>query len=315
MSTATEVVTVLGRVAAAEMGIVDAHSHVWIVPPRGAASDAPRLDDEGRIARELRDFRVAGGATVVDCQPGGCGRDGAALVRLSRASGVHLIAATGFHRARYYRPHEPLLRLDAQAAADHYVGEIRYGLTETRDDDAPVYPGVIKMAAEATLAASPRALFEGAAEAARATGYAVEMHTEQGAAAEDCLAFFTGRGLAPDRLVFCHVDKRPDLGLHRELAAAGVMLEYDTFFRPKYHPDEGVWPLLVAMLDAGLADHVALATDLADSTLWRAYGGHPGLAAFLTQVGGRLREMSTAEPTWGALMGENIARRLARGRR
>jgi hypothetical protein len=46
----------------------------------------------------------------------------------------------------------------------------------------------------------------------------------------------------------CHVDKRPDVGLHRELARAGVLLGYDTFGRPKYNPDQGVWQLIPALV-------------------------------------------------------------------
>lgn len=337
------IMTVLGPVEAEELGVVDAHSHLYIAPVAGGAADAPVLTDEAGVERELIAFRAAGGGAVVDCQPGGCGRDGRVLRRLAERSGVHVVAATGCHRRIYYPPDAPLFGLSATTAADYFRAEIDYGLEETRgEDDRPqttdyrrqttdhgrptagngnqeavvrgpssvVYPGVIKLAAEATLAASPVAVFEAAAAVARETGYAIEVHTERGAAVEELLAFFGGQGLSPRRLVFCHVDKRPDFGLHRELARAGVMLEYDTFFRPKYAPERGVWPLIREMAAAGLAGQVALATDMADAALWVELGGAPGLLGFFTIVRDGLARLGLPAETIGGLMGRNIGKRL-----
>jgi phosphotriesterase-related protein len=170
---------------------------------------------------------------------------------------------------------------------------------------------VIKIAAEASLEASPMALFEAAAAVVKETGYAIEMHTERGAAVADFLAYFGGQGVSPRRLVFCHVDKRPDVGLHRELAQAGVLLEYDTFFRPKYEPERGVWPLIGKMAAAGLAGRVALATDMADPGLWAELGGGPGLPASFATIKERLAQMGLSPAVIAGLIGGNIAARLA----
>ena len=306
------VMTVLGPVSPEALGVVDAHSHLHIGVVAGGAADAPVLVDEAGIGRELAAFRAAGGGAIVDCQPGGCGRDGRALRRLSEQTGVHVVASTGFHRRRYYPPDAPLFALSAEAAADLFRDEIANGLVETRDDGrSPVaFPGVIKIAAEASLEASPLALFEAAAAVARETGYAVEMHTERGAAVESLLAFFVARNLSPERLVFCHVDNRPDFGLHRELAQAGVLLEYDTFFRPKYEPERHVWPLIRQMAGAGLTDHVALATDMAEPGLWAELGGAPGLTGFFTIIKEGLTRMDLPPATVDGLLGGNIARRI-----
>ena len=349
--------TVLGPVAPAALGVADAHSHLYIAPVPGGAADAPVLTDVAGVARELSGFRRLGGGAIVDCQPGGCGRDGNVLRRLSQETGVHVIAATGFHRRVYYPPDAALFGLSAAQAADIFLSEIQDGLEETRGaDPSPqpspggrggatspqpspggrggatsgqlspdgrggqtVYPGIIKIAAEATLDACPLALFEASAEVCRQTGYAIEMHTERGAAVEDLLAFFGGRGVSPRRLVFCHVDKRPDFGLHRELAQAGVLLEYDTFFRPKYDPERGVWPLLGRMAAAGLAGQVALATDMADPALWAELsprlgaelGGGPGLAGIFTIIKARLEQMGLPDDAVAGLLGGNIAARLS----
>ncbi len=307
----SHVVTVLGPVGAEAIGFTDAHSHAWIEPVTGADPDAPQLDERAPIVEELKAYRAAGGRGLVDCQPGGCGRNGNILAWLSVQSGVHIIASTGFHLRRYYGPEAPLWQMSAEEACDHFLTEIRAGLSETRDAERPVRPGLIKVAAEATLAQTPQPLLEAAAKAARATGYAVEVHTERGAAVEDLLDFFVAKDLSPAHIIFCHVDKRPDFGLHSELVEAGAMLEYDTFFRPKYDPQQNLWPLIQHMIAAGHARRLALATDMADSAMWSSFGGAPGMAAFLTAIKPRLEQMGVDQETIEYLLGGNVIRRLS----
>jgi phosphotriesterase-related protein len=264
------------------------------------------LDDEALILDGLMRYADVGGEAIVDCQPAGCGRDASQLYELSQRSGIKILACTGFHRHLYYGSDYPLWSMTSGQAYDFFVGETQQGLAETRDRSEPIMPGFIKIAAERSLADSPQLLFEAIVAASVATGLAIEMHTERGAGVEHFLTFFDDHGLSPRRLVFCHMDKKPDFGLHRELAQAGVLLEYDTFFRPKYEPEQNVWPLLRQMVGAGLVARVALATDMAESEMWR----DPGPAAFVTAIGRRLDEEGFDPAARRGLMGGNIIDRL-----
>jgi predicted metal-dependent phosphotriesterase family hydrolase len=304
------VTTVLGPVDPRVLGIVDAHSHVWVEAAPDAPAPSPSLADREAILAELRDFRRAGGGAIVDCQPGGCGRNGNILAELSAASGVALVACTGFHRRRYYSPDAQLWRMKASAAADAFIGELRQGLVETREGPVPVRAGLVKAACEATLGATPRAPLEGAAWAARVTGAALAVHTERGKAAEEIVRFLASEEVDAHRLILCHMDKRPDFGLHRELAQAGVLLEYDTFHRPKYDPEANLWPLIERMAAAGLDGAVALATDMADPALW-AYGGGPGPASLPGSIRVRLQALGLSPQTITGMLGHNVAARLA----
>ena len=304
------VITVNGPVAAQQLGIVDAHSHVWIEPVPGANLDGLILDDADAITAELIDYQVAGGGAIVDCQPGGCGRNGRMLQRISRRTGVHIVACTGFHLRRYYPPGAVLWQKSAAEAYASFIDEVQQGLLETRQQEQPVYPGFFKIAAEASLATSPAPLFQAAAAACRVSGLTLAMHTEKGSDAEAFLEYFLGQGVSPQRLVFCHMDKRPDFGLHRELATAGVMLEYDTFVRPKYEPLNNAWPLLEKMIEAGLCGQVALATDMALTSMWRRLGDGPGPVAFLRQMKAVLVRRGLDPEVVQQLMGGNIAAHL-----
>lgn len=306
------VMTVLGPVAAESLGVTDAHNHMWIAPVPGAQPGVPVLFDQSAIAAELGDYRQSGGGAQIDCQPGGCGRDGRFLSELSRASGVHIVACTGFHLEGYYAPNYWLWRSTLEEASTYFVRELTHGLEETIGMAPPVRAGFIKVACQRTLAETSGTLLEAAAMASRETGAAIEIHTEQGASAEEIGAFFTRHGVGTERLVLCHMDKRPDIGLHRALARAGVMLEYDTFYRPQYQPEQRVWHLVEQMVADGLEQQFAIGTDMAHAAMWSRLGTGPGLAGLTTCIVPRLQSIGFALATVQRLVGENIAARLAR---
>jgi len=303
--------TVQGPLPHTSLGITDAHNHAWIGRVSGAAPDSPLLDDFDLILRELRHYYEAGGRTILDCQPGGCGRDGNELLRLSQQSRVNLISCTGFHRRRYYVPDYWLWSAADTTVGEHLLSELQDSLDETRESTRPVRAGFIKIALEGRWADCPRAALSGTAHAAREAGVMIEIHTEKGQLAEKICAYFLDAGLSPHQLVLCHMDKRPDFPLHRALANLDVLLEYDTFFRPKYDPATNLWPLLEAMVQAGFANRIALATDMADAEIYHTNGGGPGLAGLPKEIRSQLRQRGFAEDEQTQLLGGNIARRLA----
>jgi predicted metal-dependent phosphotriesterase family hydrolase len=305
-----KVKTVLGEIEINELGITDAHNHLWISKQALEVAAAPVLDQRDKIVNDLVAYRQLGGGSQVDCQPGGAGRDGNHLRFISKASGVHVIACTGFHLKSYYPVDYKIWKMDINQAVEYLLDEIEEGLEETRHDK-PIFPGFIKIAVGETLRDSPQDLMEAAFIASKESGLLIEMHTEKGANVEDFLTFFEHLGLENNRLVICHIDKRPDPGLHIELAKAGYLLEYDTFFRPKYQPNVNLWPLLSKMVNAGLSKSIAIATDLADSTMWNSMGEGPGLVGFIKIIKNRMDSEFNDPIIVDQLIGGNISNRLA----
>jgi len=305
------VMTVQGPVPYEQLGVTDAHNHVWIEPIPGASEGSPVLNQYDLILSELIEYRQKGGGTLLDCQPGGCGRDGNKLLELSKASKVNLIACTGFHRKKYYYASHWIWEASAQNVCDTLCSELDKGLIETMDAPSSVKAGFIKIALEATWADCPQDALEGAAAAARMTKIILEIHTEKGALAEKACVYFLDRGVLPHQLVLCHMDKRPDISLHKALASLGVLLEYDTFYRPKYDPTTKLWPLIEQMVSAGLSDRIALATDMAEAALYHNIGGGPGLSSLPGEIQEKLIEKGYPETARNQMLGGNIARRLA----
>ena len=305
------VMTVQGPLSYDQLGITDAHNHLWIEPVPGADPGSPVLNQFDLILKELIEYREKGGETLLDCQPAGCGRDGNKLVALSKSSKVNLIACTGFHRKKYYHQDFWLWKANAQEICEFLYCELEQGLSETLNTPAPVRAGFIKIALEATWADCPHPAMEGAAYAALKSKALIEIHTEKGALAEKACIYFMNLGLSPNQLVLCHMDKRPHISLQKELARLGVLLEYDTFYRPKYDPSANLWPLIEQMVNAGYSDHVALATDMAEAELYHFIGGGAGLASLPGEIQNQLNEKGIPEAAQTQMLGGNIARRLA----
>ncbi|MEI7848906.1 MAG: hypothetical protein WCK35_24110 [Chloroflexota bacterium] len=309
-TTPRAVMTVQGPLAYERLGITDAHNHVWIEPVAGSEPGAPVLNQFNPILMELDAYRNEGGGTILDCQPQGCGRDGRQLLALSQQSGVNLIACTGFHRKKYYTQDHWLWTASAEQVCDFLCSELEQGVLETLETGLPVRAGFIKIALESVWAECPLAAVEGAAQAALKSQTLIEIHTEKGALAEKACVYFNDMGLSPTQLVLCHMDKRPDAGLHKELARLGVLLEYDTFYRPKYNPIANLWPLIEQMTADGFAERIALATDMAESELYHFIGGGAGLASLPAQIQDQLIRAGIPEIDRKQMLGGNIARRL-----
>jgi hypothetical protein len=78
------------------------------------------------------------------------------------------------------------------------------------------------------------------------------------------------------------------VGLHRELLASGVRVEFDSAFRWKAGQGNPTRDLVVALLPE-FPDQIMLGMDAARRGYWRSYGGGPGLSYLLTDFSAQLR--------------------------
>lgn len=90
--------TVLGKVATDKLGSVLMHEHICS-SSMGVALSYPQLygkDVENQILSDLKAMKENGILTVVDATPVGLGRDVKMLKKVSEATGVNIIATTGW---------------------------------------------------------------------------------------------------------------------------------------------------------------------------------------------------------------------------
>ena len=277
--------TVTGDIDPAMLGWCQCHEHIFVADgPSRMISPALHMDDFGKSFAETRLYKAAGGASFVDAQPHGCGRLAASLKRVSEQSGVKIIACTGFHKTEFFEDIDWLNRQTEDSLARIYIHEVTTGMDEGTGLTARA--GLIKCAAVPGLQhASPlyEKLFAAVAIAALETGAPVFVHFDPGADAMPLVEYFRGYDIAPERLIFCHLDRaRYDLGYHMDLAGVGVFLEYDTIHREKYHSDEQELKLIEAMVMMGRASNLLLGLDTTNRRL-KSYGAPFGLDDILTR--------------------------------
>jgi len=291
--------TVRGDVEPSELGPTDAHEHLFFVTPIQPGDEFADLD---KAIEEAQTLVAAGGRTLVDWTPLGLGRDPEGLLRVSEATGLHVVAATGVHRDAHYLADDPLRSIAVDALADRFVSDV---------SGSGVRSGVVKIGASYhRLQPLERTAFAAAAEAHRRTGVPVCVHTEHGTMGLRIVEHLGGLGVPPDSIVLAHLDRNPDAGEHAETGNAGAWLQLDGPGRTKYWPDSTILQLIADLAERGLAGRLLLGGDTGRSSTMRAYGGGPGLDYVFARFKPRL-ERELGEELSRRIFVENPARAFA----
>lgn len=275
--------TVRGDIAPHEIGFTHCHEHTFIRPgPSARVNGELLLDSLDKTCAELNDFRAAGGRTVVDAQPIGPERAPRWQRLASERTGVHIVAATGFHRAIYYEPSHFRFHETAEPLAKRMVAEINQGMAQYEAtgmaQTTDVKAGILKFASDYHLIdAQAKKVAEAVAMAHLDTGAPILTHTEFGTCGLDQIALFSRLGVHPSALLISHLDRNPDPALHEEIADAGAYLVYDGVSRIKYHPDSTIVQLICRLAEAGHVPRILLGMDMGARSMWRSYGGGPGM--------------------------------------
>ena len=295
--------TVLGDVAPGELGVCYAHEHV-IIDPSFTTWATPDflLDDVSRATTELRGFHAAGGRAMIDSMPCDAGRNVVKLAAISRATGVHLVAPTGLHLAKYYDPGHWGNDCSVEQLTGLFIADISHGI-DRHDYNGPIVErtahraGLIKIATGTACTTREERIFAAAAEAHRRTGAPILTHTEQGTLGLEQVARLRELGVDLRHVCLSHLDRRPDLAYHREILASGVRVEYDSAFRWRTEPGNPTLDLVIALVPE-FPGQIMLGMDAARRGYWRSYGGQPGLSFLLKEFSAQLRAAGMTEAQW-----------------
>lgn len=284
--------TVLGPIPAERLGPTDAHEHLFVRSPALAGQELADLD---LAIAEVSDGVASGLGAIVEMTPIGCGRRPDLLRAVSRATGVAIVGATGYHRDEHYPPGHWVHTAPVETLAERVVIDLQQGMhpDDWLDPSAGLdeaRAGAIKAGASYhRISPSETRRLEAVAIASRATGAAVLVHAEVGTAGHEIVDCLIRHGVSPERVILAHMDRNPDAELHVDLCSRGVTLEYDTVGRTKYHPDSVVLDLIESVVAAGHQDRLLLGLDLGRRDYHRAHGGGPGLRYLMATFVPRLR--------------------------
>jgi phosphotriesterase-related protein len=283
-----------------------------------AVRDNLVLSDVTVAEQELLRFKRAGGDTVVDATSIGIGRDPEALLGISRATGVNIIAGCGYYTADTH-PGDMGQRTVAQIR-DEILADLTVGI-----DGSRIKAGVIgEIGTSAEILPGEHKTLLAAAEAQRETGVGVIVHTypwsRRGLTAVSTL---TGEGVPPHKISINHVDVEIDLDYCKRLCDAGAFIEFDNFGK-EYFIDRrdrgfagGVFArdiervrAVKALVNAGYLDNLLLACDVCLKTLLHRYGGW-GYDHVLAHIVPMLLDEGLTDSQIDALLRENPRRFLA----
>lgn len=342
--------TVLGPVDAGDLGAVLPHEHVFFdlrprfTAPPGVPDALTRepvslanlawvryhqrnnednlvLDDVSLMAAELGAFAAAGGGTVVDLSPQCAGRDVAKLVKLAEATGLNVVAGTGFYVEEFQSAATKAMTVDQLASV--MVTELEEGIAGPNEAGTAVRAGIIgEIGCSWPLADSERRVLEAAALAQRQSGAAISVHPGRDEAAPFEIArILAAAGADLPRVVMGHIDRTFALADPvLQLADLGLYLEFDLFGQESSHirygsvdlpTDMNRLRMIERVVRRGHGRQVLVSHDIALKHHLAAYGG-PGYAHLLTRVAPQMPEVGLTEAEIDRILRANPADMLSR---
>jgi phosphotriesterase-related protein len=315
------VMTVTGPIAPDEMGVTLPHEHllldmdwpglwpdvshrpdlVWqrvditnlgeIRRNYMAVRDNALLADVAEMSEEVGHFRAAGGGTIAEMTTLGLKPDPAGLAAISRRSGVHIIAGTGFYTEETLSAE--LAALDVREMQALMVRDLTEGFPGTG-----VKAGVIgEIALNRPIKPAEERALRAAARAQWDTGAALCIH----GISPEAIGILQAQGADLTRVVACHQDGiTPERA--RVMADLGIYIEFDCFGH-EFYCDNGAydadWPwhfssdaqrvaALVKLVEAGYAGQLLLSHDICVKMQLRRYGSN-GYAHVLENIAPMLR--------------------------
>jgi phosphotriesterase-related protein len=218
---------------------------------RGNAPPVPEtMHDPDRMAAEVATAQREGNiACIVDAGHPDMGRDINFIRQVAMKTSVHIVAGGGFYSQPFY-PKEISTMSEEQ---------IVRALVKQADDDSLGVFGEIGSWDE--ISADERKVFRAVGKAHVATNLPIFTHTGiPGKSAIEQLDILEDAGVKPDRVVIGHLGNLndPAVYVHKVLCRRGAFVGFD---RQGGNNDAQQVPLVMALIEAGFADHLMFSAD------------------------------------------------------
>jgi phosphotriesterase-related protein len=240
------------------------------------------------MSEEVRKAKSSGVTCIVDAGHPDTGRDINFIRQVSMRSDVPIVAGGGFYTQPFY-PKEISTMSEDQIVAT---------LIKQADDDTLGVFGEVGSWDEIT--SDERKVFRAVGRAHRATNLSIFTHTGiPGKSALEQLDILEDAGVKPDRVVIGHLGNLidPSVYVQKMICKRGAFVGFD---RQGKDTDEQQVPLVMALIEAGFADHLMFSSDASS-----------GYAKTLTSFIPRLKAAGADERVLHRIMVDNPRRFLA----
>jgi phosphotriesterase-related protein len=252
--------TVLGPVDERELGTILSHEHVIVSMGADNRNYPWMFDRELTLQQAIAEVGAAkaGGVdAIIDLTTPDLGRDVEMVREVARATGVHIVAATGIWRD----VPRSFWERDLDAIAGIFVREIEVGI-----GDSGIKAGAIKVANDmGGVTPEGERILRGAARALKLTGCPISTHhwapEEVGS---QQVRIFQEEGAPMDRICIGHSADSTDIAYLESLLNTGVYLSMDRYpgraGRPNWEQRNAT---VKALVDRGWAHRLMLGHDYA----------------------------------------------------
>jgi phosphotriesterase-related protein len=224
------------------------------IPPRSGGATPPPGPDimhdvdlmTAEVTKAVREGNIA---CIVEAGHKEMGRDINFLRQVAMKSGVPIVAGGGFYSQPFYPKEISTMSED----------QIFHALIQQADDDVVGAFGEIGSWDEIT--ADERKVFRAVGRAHVATNIPIFTHTGiPGKSALEQLDILEDAGVKPDRVVIGHLGNLvdPNVYVQKQICRRGAFVGFD---RQGGNNDAQQVPLVMALLEAGFADHLMFSAD------------------------------------------------------
>lgn len=268
--------TVTGPIPVTQLGKTLIHEHFIFGYPgyQGDVTLGPFNEEEALeaaidVARLMQSYGVQ---TVVDPTPNECGRNPLFLKKVSEATGLQIICATGYYYEGEGAPPYFKMRQGLGSAEEEiyemFKTEINEGIAGTG-----IKPGIIKLASSKDeISEYEKMFFRAAARIQRETGIIILTHTQEGTMGPEQARMLIEQGADPSKIIIGHMCGNTNSTYHKEVLDQGVRIGFDRFGIQVLVGapfDQERVATLIALIDEGYEDQILLAHDSVNIWLGR----------------------------------------------
>lgn len=324
--------TVLGPIDASQIGHTMSHVHLtidlmcWHLPPesgpmRGLSEakitmhnlgevrrNAMRVkdnlvqDDLDLAIREAAQYRFGGGATVINCDLPGIGRDIHALQKIARATGINIVASTGWYVQASHPPE--VASKSVEQLTEIMFKEITEGIGKTGVKAGNIGEIALSGRTREPFQPNEEKVLRAAARAQKATGVSLTIHPNfPGNHWDTYIDVLEKEGADLNRCYMSHLGLYPNPEVSRHILKRGVgFVSFDQlgheelFGNPAapalgYSTDKEEVRCVIELLNAGFEDRILLSAEVAMKTCYKEYGGwgyshiHENIIPWLKSLG------------------------------
>ncbi|HKV55930.1 MAG TPA: hypothetical protein VJN94_14960 [Candidatus Binataceae bacterium] len=252
--------------------------------------------------REASEYRFAGGATMINCDLPGIGRDIAALQKISRATGVNIVASTGWY-VQASHPAEVAAK-SIEELAEIMTREITVGIGKTGVKAGNIGEIALSGRTREPFRPDEEKVLRAAARTQHATGASLTIHPNfPGDHWDTYIDVLEKEGADLARCYMSHLGLYPNPEVAKRILKRGVgFVSFDQlgheelFGNPAapalgYSTDKEEVRCVLELLEAGFQDRLLLSAEVAMKTCYKQYGGwgyshiHENIIPWLRSLG------------------------------